>query len=209
MRRRRKAGLPEPAGGALPGRPGAALVLWLLLVVPPGCGDRTEDRETPPDTAPREIHDRPPSPGEAPRPPEREGGPADMRGREGEPPDIDVEITTARLRGVLDELVRGPAEGEETEDGWSWFSAETAGTVRSVRVDSGGHAVVDFHDLRTLIPGASSSAGSEALLRDLDGTVFEVPEVRTVEYRMEGSCSLFWEWLQYDCQVVSRPGRSP
>jgi hypothetical protein len=28
-----------------------------------------------------------------------------------------------------------------------------------------------------------------------------------VEYRMEGSCEAFWEWLQFGCQKVLRPSR--
>jgi hypothetical protein len=43
------------------------------------------------------------------------------------------------------------------------------------------------------------------LLQELNGTVFQFPEIRSVEYRMEGSCDLFWEWLQYGCRVVARP----
>jgi hypothetical protein len=44
------------------------------------------------------------------------------------------------------------------------------------------------------------------LLMELDGTVFGVPGVRAVEYRVDGSCERFWNWLQYDCHAVERPG---
>ena len=56
-----------------------------------------------------------------------------------------------------------------------------------------------------LIPNATSSAGSEQLLSSLDSTVFRVPNVTAVEYRLNGSCDAFWEWLQRGCTVVRRP----
>jgi spore germination protein GerM len=110
-----------------------------------------------------------------------------------------------RLRAALEWLVRGPTTAEGAAGIRSWFSEKTAGSLREVEVDTTGRAVVDFHDLRPLIPNASSSFGSTMLLQELNGTVFQFPEIRSVEYRMEGSCDLFWEWLQYGCRVVARP----
>ncbi|HUH12828.1 MAG TPA: GerMN domain-containing protein [Longimicrobiales bacterium] len=110
------------------------------------------------------------------------------------------------LESALELLLRGPLPEERARGLHSWFSAQTAGALRSVSVDSAGRAVVDFRDLRPLIPNASTSAGSAMLLHQLDGTVFQFPHVRSVEYRMEGSCALFWEWLQRECNVVTRPG---
>lgn len=108
------------------------------------------------------------------------------------------------LRHALEQLLRGPTAQPPVGDHHSWFSAETAGTLRSVAVDSTGHATVDFHDLRPLIPNASSSAGSASLLDELNSTVFQFPDIRSVEYRMDGSCARFWEWLQYGCHNVER-----
>jgi hypothetical protein len=112
---------------------------------------------------------------------------------------------SADLESALAWLVRGPTAEEAAAGIWSWFSAETAGSIRSVEVDVSGRAVVDFHDLRPLIPNASSAAGSRLLLSDLNGTIFRFPGIVAVEYRMEGSCDLFWEWLQADCGTVTRP----
>jgi hypothetical protein len=116
-----------------------------------------------------------------------------------------VPDSTPLLRAALEWLVRGPNPEERTAGIRSWFSGATAESLRSVEVDSAGRAVVDFHDLRRLIPNASSSFGSAMLLQELNGTVFQFPEIRSVEYLMEGSCDLFWEWLQYGCQTVVRP----
>jgi hypothetical protein len=56
---------------------------------------------------------------------------------------------------------------------------------------------VDFGDLRSVIPNASTSAGSR-LLSQLDATVFQFPTVTSVTYRIDGSCQAFGEWLQVD-----------
>lgn len=116
-----------------------------------------------------------------------------------------VPAGTADLASALEWLLRGPTEGEEARGIRSWFSSETAHLLRSAGVDPDGQAVVDFHaDLRRVIPGASSSTGSTMLLVELDGTTFQLPEVESVEYRLDGSCDRFWEWLQYECRVVHR-----
>lgn len=108
----------------------------------------------------------------------------------------------AELRAALETLLRGPTEPRSAP---TWFSPATAGALRSVSIDSAGHATVDFEDLRALIPNASSSAGSAILLEELNSTVFGVDGVTSVDYQIEGSCERFWEWLQYGCQTVQRP----
>ena len=119
---------------------------------------------------------------------------------------VDPGTVSDALRGELERLLAGPGVPDSQGTPRSWFSEATAGALRSAVVDSAGYAVVDFHDLRPLIPNASSSAGSAALLSELNAAVFRIPEVVSVEYRMEGSCPLFWEWLQYGCQTVNRTG---
>lgn len=108
------------------------------------------------------------------------------------------------LPAALEALLSGPTPVERSRGVTSFFSRATASALRSARVDSAGRAIVDFHDLRPVIPGASSSAGSAGLLAELNHTVFQFPEIRSVEYRMEGSCDLFWEWLQRACRIVPR-----
>jgi hypothetical protein len=111
---------------------------------------------------------------------------------------------TADLRTALDLLVRGPTAAERAAGLWSWFSDATRDAVAGVSIDAAGHATVDFRDLRQLIPNASTSAGSAVLLHELNGTVFQFPSVRSVQYRIEGDCEAFWNWLQYDCETVTR-----
>lgn len=112
------------------------------------------------------------------------------------------------LRAALRVLLRGPTGSEQARDLTSFFSGATAGALRTIELD-GGRAVVDFEDLSRLAPGASSSAGSRALLDELHATVFEVGSVRSVEYRMEGSCERFRNWLQRPCRIVRRAGTDP
>lgn len=112
-----------------------------------------------------------------------------------------AEAAERALRVALGRLVRGAVPDSAT-----WFSAQTADILRAVAVDANGHAVVDLVDLRPLIPNASSSASSGMLLAQLNATVFSVPGVASVEYRMAGSCALLGEWLQYGtCLRFDRP----
>jgi hypothetical protein len=126
------------------------------------------------------------------------------RGDSAVPVERTVVAENAGLETSLELLLRGPTAAERRAGLTSWFSDATAGALRSVTV-RGDTAVVNLADLRALIPNASSSAGSAMLLRELNATVFQDPAIRAVEYRMEGSCAAFWEWLQYGCRIVSRP----
>jgi spore germination protein GerM len=115
----------------------------------------------------------------------------------GVPPDTDA------LAFALAELLKGPTAGEAAGPYHTWFSDQTAGMLGDVTLE-GGVAVVDFDDFRSLIPGASTSAGSAMLLAQLEATVFQFPEVRRVEFRIDGSCDAFMGWLQYGCVPVPR-----
>lgn len=116
-----------------------------------------------------------------------------------------VPETPALLRATVMQLLGGPTAGEVARDSVvSWFSERTAGLLHHVTLED-GLAVVDFDEaLRRAIPGAASSAGSRRLLRSLNATLFAVPAVDSVEYRLGGSCDAFWAWLQYACEIVHR-----
>lgn len=107
------------------------------------------------------------------------------------------------LAHALALLVRGPSPKEREQGLHSFFSAETGDIVREVRVD-GERVVVDFRDFRELIPNASTSAGSEAFLTELNRTVFANSPAQEVEYRLDGSCQDFWAFLQRGCTQVPR-----
>ena len=107
------------------------------------------------------------------------------------------------IRLTLDQLLAGPTPAEQNLGASSAFSSATANSIRSIKL-SDGLLVVDFHDFQTLIPGASSSCGSEALLAGLNSTVFQFPAVERVRYEFEGSCIEFGEWLQGSCTEHQR-----
>lgn len=96
---------------------------------------------------------------------------------------------------ALAQLLAGPTSEEESAGLGSWFSAETEGMLNGVTVED-GLAEVDFDDFSGIIPNASTSCGSAALLAQLDQTVLQFPEVDRVVYSFDGDRIAFYEWLQ-------------
>ena len=112
------------------------------------------------------------------------------------------------VTGAVAALVAGPDTAERAEGYGGWFSAETRDVVRSVDV-VGGTAVVDFTDLRQIIPNASTSCGSAALLAQLDTTLRQFPDVQATYYMVNGDAPAFYEWLQLDApEPPSDPSRA-
>jgi hypothetical protein len=71
---------------------------------------------------------------------------------------------------ALNDLLCGPTTRERAAGHWSFFSDDTAGMLRSV-CGTGGTGFADFRDVRRLIPNATSSYGSTALLAELDAAL--------------------------------------
>jgi hypothetical protein len=103
-------------------------------------------------------------------------------------------------------LVGGPTDEEAVSGAGSMFSADTTDAVTSVTVQD-GLLVVDFTDLRSVIPNASTSCGSMALLGQLNATAFQFDEVDRTRYTIEGSCDDFANWLQRECFETDRNGQ--
>lgn len=99
---------------------------------------------------------------------------------------------------VLSELLRGPAEQEREEGYSSFFSAETADALRSLSVQN-GTAYVNLADLRQVIPNASSSCGSAALMAQIETTLMQFPGVDRVIVAFDGSTQDFYDWIQVGC----------
>jgi hypothetical protein len=103
------------------------------------------------------------------------------------------------LESAMLALVRGPTVEESRRGFTSWFGAPTAGLLRDVTLNRGS-AVIDFDGrLKAVIPNASTSSGSEALLEQIRLTVLPFDDVDQVELRLNGSCAAFGEWLERDC----------
>jgi hypothetical protein len=96
---------------------------------------------------------------------------------------------------ALGELLAGPTTEEAAAGFSSLFGPATADALLHV-VMADGIARVSFRDLRLVIPNASSSCGSAALLTALDATLAQVPGVRGARYSFDGDEAAFYEWLQ-------------
>jgi hypothetical protein len=132
------------------------------------------------------------------------------RGRDADPAKVvAVRRTVPRTSKVgtasLKQLLAGPTKAERRSGYWSFFSPATAGKLQSLRI-SDGVARADFRDLRTIIPNASSSSGSTALLAELDHTLKQFRTVRTTVYSFNGDVAAFYEWLQREAPASTTPG---
>lgn len=111
---------------------------------------------------------------------------------------VEEDSAEGRLRAAIQQLLKGPSAKERSDGLDSIFSHETAGMLNDVRLTS-GKAVIDFRDFREIIPGAGTTYGGALLQQQLNHTVFGFPSVQEVEYQIDGSCDLFWEWQQAMC----------
>jgi hypothetical protein len=96
---------------------------------------------------------------------------------------------------ALRELLAGPTADETAAGFTSLFGPPTADALLDVTI-ADGIARVSFRDLRQVIPNASSSCGSGALLGALDATLAQLPGVRGARYSFGGDEAAFYEWLQ-------------
>lgn len=95
---------------------------------------------------------------------------------------------------ALDALLGGPTSEEKAQGANSLFSQATRDLLITAEVTK-GVANVDFADLRPVIPNASSSCGSTALLAQLDATVKQFGASQSL-YSINGQATTFYEWLQ-------------
>jgi hypothetical protein len=113
--------------------------------------------------------------------------------------------TPALLKGAMQALLAGPTKAERARGYGGWFSAKTAGHLRSVRIVH-GVAFIDFRTFARDIPNASTSCGSALLLAQLDRTARQFPTVSRTAYSFNGSRQAFYEWLQRDAPELSLSG---
>lgn len=121
-----------------------------------------------------------------------------------EPVAVERRVAEAGVEPALRALVRGPTPEERRAGHSSWFADSTADVIRDVTRED-GLVVVDFHGRAPrLMSGAGTSFGSLMLMAMLDSTVFQFADVDSVEYRLDGSCDAFGEWVQTGCEGVQR-----
>jgi spore germination protein GerM len=117
----------------------------------------------------------------------------------------EAQMLEDRLVVALQQLLAGPTVDEQATGLRSWFSSDTAGALKEVRVDDAGYAEINFTDFSTVIPNASTSAGQRQLLSELEATIFQFREVTSAELQFDGNCAAFWGWLQGTCIPLERP----
>jgi len=110
--------------------------------------------------------------------------------------------TEAPAVATLQELFKGPNEGEKKQGYTSWFSDKTADILKSLKVVE-GTAYVNLKDIREIIPNASTSCGSAQFLAEVETTLKQYSAVKTVVFAIEGKPATFYEWLQIGCSAES------
>jgi hypothetical protein len=98
----------------------------------------------------------------------------------------------------LNTLFAGPTEEEKSAGYTSFFSSQTSGILKSVKID-GSTAYVDLQDVRNLIPSASSSCGSASFTSQVEETLKHDREISKVIYAINGDPEVFYEWMQFGC----------
>jgi Sporulation and spore germination len=111
--------------------------------------------------------------------------------------------TPTLLKGAMQALLAGPTKAERARGYGGWFSAKTAGHLRSVQIVH-GVALIDFRTFARDIPNASTSCGSALLAAQLDRTARQFPTVKRTVYSFNGSRHAFYEWLQREAPEVWR-----
>ena len=108
------------------------------------------------------------------------------------------------LAATINELLQGPS-AQETDLGFrSVFSVSSAGGLESAKVTN-GEAVVDFTDLPQVV-GIAALNDIDFFVANLNANVFQFDAVQSVEYRLEGSCVAFWDFLGdgSGCRIIAR-----
>jgi spore germination protein GerM len=113
-----------------------------------------------------------------------------------------VPRTQRVARAALQELFAGPTPKERAEGYRSWFSENTRGILKDVRIE-GRTAYVDLHDLRPLIPGATSSCGSAEFFAQVEATLEQFQTVERVVLAIEGESRRFYDWMEMECDQTN------
>lgn len=106
------------------------------------------------------------------------------------------------IEATLRALLAGLSPQEQASGLVSFFSVESADALESVTLE-GDRLIVDFDDA-ILINNASTSAGSMYFGAELSANLYQFPAVNSIEYRLNGSCDAFHEWLQGSCRISTR-----
>jgi len=101
-------------------------------------------------------------------------------------------------KAALEELFKGPTEGEKSQGYTSWFSEKTKDILKSIKIEN-NTAYVDLKDIRQIIPNVSASCGSAEFLAEIEATLKQFDSVARVIIAIDGNPSTFYEWIQIGC----------
>jgi hypothetical protein len=104
---------------------------------------------------------------------------------------------------AMQALLVGPTAAEQAAGYTSWFSVQTAGSLRALNF-ANGQVSVDMADFSAIIPNASSSAGSRVLVDQISATLFQFADYQSILLTFDGDCSRFWNWIQMGCSEILR-----
>lgn len=99
----------------------------------------------------------------------------------------------------LQELFKGPTAAEVDQGFTSFFSADTADILTDLKIQN-GTVYLNLKDIRPLIPNASTSCGSQALLSQIEETIKHTREFDRVIITIDQDAQAFYDWLQLGCQ---------
>jgi hypothetical protein len=110
------------------------------------------------------------------------------------------------IMDAMNHLLAGPNATERADGFGSFFSEESAGALLTGNLQD-GHLILDFTEGIT-VDNASTATGSTFFLAELYANAFQFEQVGSVEFRINGSCEAFWEFLQAGptCNVLDRAG---
>ncbi len=102
----------------------------------------------------------------------------------------------------MKEMTKGVEPAEQELGFRSPFPASADGSFLGVSLDN-GTAYVQFS--AGIFPdGADTAEGSQIFLSTLNANVFQFDTINAVEYRLDGSCSAFFQQLGAECETITR-----
>lgn len=110
-----------------------------------------------------------------------------------------IEPDLNRAQAALEQLFQGPTQSEQADGYNSFFSQQTAGILKGFKV-VGTTAYINLSDIRSIIPNASTSCGSQGFLAEVETTLKDtLPELERIIFAIDGDPRAFYDWMQFGC----------
>ena len=104
-----------------------------------------------------------------------------------------------KIKLTVNELLLGPNPSEQNQFYNSFFSEVTGRMLHEIKVE-GSTAYIDFEGgIKTLIPNATTSCGSQQFFSSVENTVTQFEGIEKVLYKLDGNPAEFYRWMQLVC----------